>query len=132
MARYEGDHLGDGRLRPYLWVTIEEGGGSLKVPALVDSGADISLCPANLLAPLGVEFDTLDVAAGESRGAGGPFEHRRCSGKIWWREWELVGFDVSKADGFCILLGRDDFFKHFVVTFDWTTGKPWMDIEPKK
>jgi hypothetical protein len=45
--------------RPIIVVAIEIGGQGIRVPALVDSGADNALVPKSCVAPLGVDFSKL-------------------------------------------------------------------------
>jgi hypothetical protein len=45
--------------RPIIIVAIDIGAQSIRVPALVDSGADNTLVPAAFIAPLGVDFAKL-------------------------------------------------------------------------
>lgn len=58
MPRIPGTHVGRGPdgaeiFRPITIVAIEIGGLVLRVPALVDSGADNTLVPEPFVAPLG-------------------------------------------------------------------------------
>jgi hypothetical protein len=70
-------------------VTIEIGGRSIRVPALVDSGADNSLVPEPFVAPLGVDFSRLAVGPGGS-GPGGSIDVRPCQGVIRWESEKII------------------------------------------
>lgn len=106
-------------------------GRGLRVPALVDSGADSTIFPGEYLATLGTEFDRLPSGP-ESIGAGGAFEVRRCGGVVKFREWLVCEeFNVAEPGKLSLaLLGRDDFFARFVVRFNWHEEPPVLFVDP--
>lgn len=109
----------------------------LNVTALVDSGADRCVVPRGIVEALKVDFEKLPLAMGtdgnpvRGLGAGGEFEMRQCRGKIRWRTSTVsdsfwVGPDSAVP---WVLLGRDDFFAKYDVTFRWSTNPPIMEFD---
>jgi hypothetical protein len=50
---------------------------------------------------------------------------------MWWRTWTLEDFDVAEPG--CLpfaLLGRNDFFRSFTVSFHWFEDPPWLQLDP--
>jgi hypothetical protein len=118
--------------RPVIFITIEIGGQGIGGPAIVDSGADNTLVPAEALLPFGIQFDKLAIGAG-GQGAGGDLEARPCQGTIRWGRVELMrSFMVAEpGKGFgAVLLGRADFFKLYVPRFHWYLNPPTFDLDP--
>jgi hypothetical protein len=106
--------------------------------ALVDSGADDALVPAEMLVAVGVEYSALEpylTADGRpqmGQGAGGKFEIRRLEAKLAFREWQF-GSEVRVAQAGAIpgpVLGRNDFFDRFNVRFLWSRVPPVFDVDP--
>jgi hypothetical protein len=121
---------------PLVKVDVVVGNGRrLQATAVLDSGADRTVVPLQIVEALGVEYDMLKMPIygnGEpirGQGADGDFEIRTCRGKVRWRTTTIcTEFWVANC-GF-VLLGRDDFFKKFDVVFDWSAPDPYVDIEP--
>ncbi len=117
----------DGRdsYRPIVIVTIEVRGRQIQGAAMVDSGADNTLVPAEALAPAGIDFESLPEAA-IGAGVGGPLATRRCSGTVRYQEWEVCrSFSVAEPGKLdIILLGRADFFTKFETRFRWHAVPP--------
>jgi hypothetical protein len=121
---------------PLVVVRIETGNGFVEGPALVDSGADNSVVPAELLVPLGIDFAKLPQGTtGTSTGAGGGVETKRCDGRI------IYGHTVTSEPTFAVaepgklnvvLLGRGDFFRLFVARFHWDKDPPVFDLDPAR
>jgi hypothetical protein len=117
--------------RPIIVVTIQIGNGTARGPAIVDSGADDTIIPAEAVIPLGVDFSKLPLAPGAS-GAGGGFEVRMCDGIMRWEKVELLTrlkiAEPGKID--TVLLGRADFFQLYVPRFHWHKIPPCFDLDP--
>lgn len=117
---------------PLLVVRVEYNGKAVGLQAVVDSGADSTIIPAKFLAPLGVDFAKLPLTS-IGGGAGGSFERRMCSTAVLkWGGTELfTGFLVAEPGKLEVpLLGREDFFKLYVTTFEWHTIPPTFTLEP--
>ena len=139
MPRIPGTHVGTGPdgaeiIRPIIIVAIEIGGRGIRVPALVDSGADNTLVPEPFVAPLGVDFRRLAAGPG-GVGPGGGLETRLCQG-VMRREKEKVvlmtSFMVAEPGKGpeTVLLGRADFFRLYVPRFHWHKNPPVFDLDP--
>ncbi len=137
MPRLTATHVGDlpdgTRIyRPIILVDIEVGPLGIRVPALLDSGADNTLVPAAFITPLGVDFASLPMGPG-GVGPGGRVDVRPCSGAMKWDGATIMtAFMVAEpgkgAD--TVLLGRADFFARFVVRFNWHRDPPTFDVDP--
>ncbi len=117
---------------PMILVTFEYGGQEVRVRAIIDSGADDTIVPASVVAPIGIDFMSLPKLP-DAGGAGGSFEVRICkTGTIKWGSTHLMtGFKVAepgKLDS--TLLGRADFFCLFVPSFHWHVTPPYFDLDP--
>jgi hypothetical protein len=101
--------------------------------ALIDSGADRTILPGEVLAghPT-IAFDALPELKDGGLGAGGAFKIRECKGILRWREWDICDrFQVAEPGKLEMpLLGREDFFKLFFVRFRWDRTPPIVDIDP--
>lgn len=120
--------------RPIIFVEIKVGTRSIRVPALVDSGADNTLVPAPFMAPLGVDFHRLPAGHGGS-GPGGNLDVRLCQGTMIWEQGKAVlmtQFMVAEPGKGpdTVLLGRADFFKLYVPRFSWHKSPPSFDLDP--
>jgi predicted aspartyl protease len=132
MPRIEGIDVGAGRYRPMVEITIElPNGNEGRGFAIVDSGADETIIPGDIIQALGVKFSDLP-AAGSGTGAGGAFKQGLCKGVIRFRGQEVcTEFTVAEPGKLgAALLGRSDFFSKFVVRFQWHRNPPFMDIDP--
>lgn len=94
--------------------------------AIVDSGADKSLFPKGLMTALGID-DATECSDVPGTAADGLVNYREWAGgpKNWnggKLKTNVMGVDLSLNAWFAgcpiILLGREDFFAHFKVTFD--------------
>lgn len=75
--------------RPIIVVAIEVGPMGVRVPALVDSGADNTLVPFSRVDALGIKWDDLPEGY-DGGGAGGGLKTRPCFGLVRW--------EAEKAD----------------------------------
>lgn len=136
MPRIEGTKVGilsDGTeiWGPVVLVTIRTDGGIVTTSAIIDSGADSTVVPCEVLAGLGVDFEKLP--AGESgKGAGGAFERRPMKATLKFRDWTICEEIAVAEPGRLpvVLLGRLDFFQRFVVRFMWHKVPPYVDVDP--
>jgi hypothetical protein len=112
-------------------ITLEINGVVTNVPAVVDSGADTTIFPAEALKPYGVDYQAL-AQGSQSIGAGGGFESRPCSGKVRYGQWSICeNFLVCEPNKLKIaLVGRQDFFDKFTVRFMWFESPPAFSLEP--
>lgn len=110
---------------------IRVGGMSAPLVALVDSGADRTQVPADLLITVGIDHTTLPIV-GHGEGAGSRFDVRICEAEIWFEKWKVCDRFLVSPPGNSpyALTGRYDFFQRFSVFFDWSTTPPVFDIRP--
>lgn len=133
MPRIEGIEVAPNFYAPLLTVLLEVDNLTQQMMAMVDSGADRTIIPAEVLdAHPTVSFSDLSPLPTGGVGAGGGFEIRECPGKITWRQWEICdGFQVAEPGKLKMaLLGREDFFKRFIVRFVWDKNPPVLEINP--
>ena len=136
MPRIEGtkvgvDALGREVWSPILIVTMAIGATAIQCPAIVDSGADVTVIPAEAVAAIGIDYRTLPVG-NVSSGAGGGFETRPLQLALSWQSWKLTGeMRIAEPTRLpVVLLGRCDFFQEFVVRFHWHKGPPEFHLDP--
>jgi hypothetical protein len=100
--------------------------------AIVDSGADFSIVPAEILEGAGLKWSKLPEPVQESRGAGGAMKYRRFAGKLVWEGYTVSTlYAVAAPKGVPLpILGRDDFFRLFNVRFRWYKTPPEIEIDP--
>lgn len=138
MPRIEGTKVTEDLWVPLLTVRVElrhlaGGSASADFTALVDSGADMSLLPAELIEACGVGWDQLDVVKTPSRGVGGSLETRACNGSLSYKRWAFADGPLMVAEPGRVqmpLLGRGDFFAAFNVRFAWHRSPPTFDVDP--
>ena len=137
MPRIEGTKVGtdaNGReiWRPIIVVSIVLPNGLRgQGPAIIDSGADMTVVPFEAVLGAGLEWDKLPK--GElGLGAGGSFERRPLDAEIYYRTWKICDkveiAEPGRLD--TILLGRHEFFRTFVVRFAWHKIPPEVFIDP--
>jgi hypothetical protein len=136
MPRIEGHKLGKNAAgadvyAPVLIVTFEVNGVVGQAGAIVDSGADRIIMPAEFAAAVGIEYSKLPAGTA-NHGAGGGFEARLCTGIVKYRDWPICDeFLIAEPNQMPVmLLGRDDFFRRFVVHFNWHRDPPTFDVDP--
>lgn len=109
---------GDPTPKPLLRVTLP-GRPPVIVAALVDSGADRSAIPLGLARAVGIPYDPAKPI--QSRGAGGTFDQFEATAEVLLEsEIGPIRLDRPTLNDHIpfILLGRDDFFRAYVVRFD--------------
>lgn len=107
------------------------GVGRAQVPAVIDSGADVTLIPFEVFVGAGLDWAKLPKGS-EGLGAGGTFERRPLVAEVRYREWLICDHvDVAQPGALPFaLLGREDFFKRFVVRFAWNKEPPEVIVDP--
>lgn len=107
---------------PSIPITLKYENNSLDTIALVDSGADLSLIPMAIAKHLGIR---LEGEPSETKGIGGSV--RAYESKVTvivgrGRETHRITIPIKildrEDDDIPVLLGREGFFTHFVVTLD--------------
>jgi len=136
VPRFEGTRGGtlpDGRAvyYPILLVRVEHAGSFVDVQAVVDSGADFTMVPAEIAEVVGLPFEGL-AEGGKGLSAGGAMEHRPAPGRILFDKKIVAdGFLVAEPGKLpVVLLGRDDFFRLYTVRFAWHRDPPTFDLDP--
>lgn len=110
-------------LSPGLPIVLHGPRSRLPVYGLVDSGADETLIPYDLMSHLGISDNDCDVQqAGTASGTGQQYIWRKGPLKI---ELQQLGRSINVQGSFMqglmpglVLLGRSDFFSHFLVEID--------------
>lgn len=119
---------------PKLVVQVSlPGTDSFELTAIVDSGADMSIFPAEELEAHGLQVDAWpSIGPGKGVGENCDFEIRRGEGELRWKKW-VFATNILVAEAGALqegLLGREDFFKTFAVNLaGWRSDPPWMVIE---
>lgn len=132
MPRFEGTQVHADTWSPLVQVEFRNDSGGLITTALVDSGADCTIIPAELLDLIpDVAWDDLEQLA-NSVGAGGGFECKRLqvTARFQDRTFATQVHVAEKGRLPWVLLGRSDFFATFVVRFAWHRQPPTFDIDP--
>ena len=134
MTKFEASELGNGALGPLIEISISledyepKGTGF----ALVDSGADITVLPFEVLIPVGVKWDNLPPSPHGSQGLGGSVETRHINGTISHKGTTFYNGDIPVLQpGSGIsgpILGRADFFTTFGVVFEWHKDPPVFHV----
>ena len=128
--QFPGQKRADGVFAPLLEVEFRFPNDPRTHLALVDSGADWTIIPAELLPSSIVYADLGEPTEGE--GVGGTFEMRRCHAEVWFQRWKVNDWffviEPGKMITPAVLLGRHDFMGRFTVTFDWKVapGTVWV------
>lgn len=98
--------------------------------ALVDSGADITMIPAEFL-PTSIPYKSLKHPS-IGKGVGGEFEFRICQAEVWFDRWKFADWfaviEPGKTPELQALLGRLDFMRRFAVTFDWESDPGIFEV----
>jgi hypothetical protein len=123
---------------PLLTVTLELGGRSLDVLALVDSGADSTMLPYDSIEACGLPYHDVPGPVLTGVGAGGEFEFKNCEGRVTYGGavvCKTFGVPAPRHDvpGLPFgLLGRRDFFSKHIVRFAWHRDPPEFNVDPVK
>jgi predicted aspartyl protease len=135
VARYKArEFFGPGILHPVIDITLRLGSRVTRHPALIDSGADGVLVPAAFVEDTEADYSRLD-GHGHVMASGGPSSCRFAPGIVEWSGVEICKrFRVSAPPSQphlavpFVILGREDFFRLFVVTFHWHLSPPEFEI----
>lgn len=109
----------DGTLRPYLWLSlVGPSGMRIRVRGLVDSGADLSVMPEDVLPIFGIEPASLRIEEANHNGA--PIEVKRLAQPL---RAALPGVDALEfelaplvVDGIEVPLWGRDLLEHFSLS----------------
>jgi hypothetical protein len=133
-GRYVGRDARDNDVyRPIIRISISvPGKRTFEADAIVDSGADFTTLRSDDLEAVGVLFESLPLH-GTAHGVAGVVEDRSCEGLVQYKKWTVCQrFSVVRNIPMAVV-GREDFFKRFVVNFQgWGDDPPTMMIYPKK
>jgi hypothetical protein len=109
-----------GQSRPALPIVIHGTKSRVAVRALVDSGADYSILPKGYASYLGVDLDAAEELPSTTAGGSGvvlvhplPLE-----AEVQAMSIRFAMKSAFTERGNTVLLGREDFFQEFRVTFD--------------
>ena len=138
MARIAGTEIRPGVFDPLVTILLpglQRPDGSVvtwRGLAIVDSGADFSIIPAEIFLAAGVDWDKLPAPIETSHGAGGPLRYRWHDGNLIWEGHVIATrYAVGELGRVPLpLLGRDDFFRRFNVRFRWFKTPPEIEIDP--
>lgn len=131
MPRVEATEERPGYWVPLVTVVLRLPAVTASFTALVDSGADMTILPAELVEAFKVPWSSIP-GGGPGQGVGGGFEIRTLSG-------DLSYHGVTFATSFAVaepghlprpLLGRGDFFQRFVLRFNWHKATPEFHADP--
>jgi hypothetical protein len=132
MPRIEATQIAPGVFLPLLVVTLNMNGRSLSEMGLVDSGADRTMVPASWVEACGVPYASLGQTMHGS-GAGGQYEYKMATGELTYgRKPFCTQFQVAAANLPGPVLGRNDFFKKYVVRFAWHRNPPDFNVDPAR
>jgi hypothetical protein len=125
--------IGGGVYLPVVPLLIERSGRQLKTTGIVDTGADLTVMPAELLEALGTSWEELASNAGTSmtaQGVSGKFDLLDSGARIRSFGREVTRHAMVAAPGglHVIVLGRGDFLRQFKVTLDWTKTHPRFEL----
>jgi hypothetical protein len=133
-VRFPGQLRADGVYTALLDVEFRFPGAPRTYLSLVDSGADVTIIPAELLPP-SIRYEDLTDPS-EGKGVGCEFEFRMCEIEVWFQKWkfasEIAVIEPNKMPEPGALLGRLDFMKRFAVMFDWSKDPGMVDVRPIK
>jgi hypothetical protein len=123
-----------GTYYPLVTIDLVFPHGSMPALVCVDSGADSTLITAEAMAAVpGYDWGTIPGPFEVSGGAGGRFETKVVTAEAWWNgqtvcdQFRVVGPGSNMPWG---LVGRDDFFRQYVVRFMWHRSPPQFDLDP--
>jgi hypothetical protein len=118
---------------PFLEVRLTTASGSTVIDGIVDSGASVSVMPRWVAEDLGIS-EELEPAE-PLEGVGGPIDAWSFPGDIQaqaivdGQDWGApFNLRPAFADVEAILLGREDFFGAFTVTFDERPDPPYFEL----
>jgi hypothetical protein len=107
--------------------------GPVPMPALIDSGADQTVIPQRYMGPFGITEEMCGAPKVDGSVAGQEREplYRYTDGlEATIGEWRirLAAQFWTRPNSHPILLGREDFFRYFRVTFDRETRTTTLEV----
>jgi hypothetical protein len=131
VPRVEGTQLQPGRYYPAITFQLKVNGKVRRGLGIIDSGADLTMIPAEMLIGSGIDFGKLPLQPGQNVGAGGSHP-RRCPGQIDYASMRICDEFVVAEEGTLpfAIFGREDFFTKFVVRFNWHKSPPEVHLDP--
>ncbi len=130
MPRIYAPTIGN-RALPLIEVTVRLADLEVEIPALIDSGSSTTIVPGEIAGWHGLAFESLgDERVGTA--AGGSMRVRTTSGWVRWLD-TIFATSVAVAEPGRLpvaLLGRDDFFRAFLICFAWNERRPFVEIDP--
>lgn len=133
LVRINAEKDGSDVFRPVIYIRVKINGVTFQVPALLDSGADSTvLALGPIVAQSGLSEKML-VEFGSSIGIGGRQKHFTYPNefRLSYRKTEFFKGNAPMMRGLPIsILGRSDFFRHFIVRFLWHRSVPVFEIDP--
>ena len=138
----EARSLGLGEERPWVPIEVRANGLAKRIWAIVVSGADRTILPAEEVADLGIKYEELETSTSNEasfHGLFGAVEMRPCAGEVY-RFDEATG-DVAELVRPDLLvaapgrfptaaLGRADFFRLHAIRFEWHRSPPRFRLLP--
>lgn len=123
------DELGDQApelWKPFIPVVLHTPNGPAPLPAFIDSGADQTVIPQRFMAHFGITEEMCGDPTVEGSVGGQerkPLYTYKPGLEATVGEWRirLAAHFWARPQGYPILLGREDFFRYFRVTFDRET-----------
>ena len=122
----------NGRMRPIIPVVLKHKQKAVNIYAIVDSGADVCIFPAEIAEFLDIDLQsgTKEEVAGIVAGQKRPYYlHEIMLSVGGWENKIIAGFmpEISRL-GYSVL-GQNGFFTNFIVKFDYSKGE--IDIKPR-
>lgn len=122
--------LGKTVIRPIIPITISHKNKSVRYDALIDSGADFCILPAEL-----GEYIEIEIKKGIKENFGGIQKQKDCDNRPvayiheiilevgGYKNRMMIGFSYDIAQLGCGILGQKGFFNLFNVSFDYRRGE---------
>jgi hypothetical protein len=132
VPRIEGFEISPGVFLPLLVVSLSMNGKTISEMGLVDSGADHTMVPSAWVESCGVSYASLGEEF-TGAGAGGGYQYKLGTGTIDYggkpfsTEFQVAAPKCGLPGP---LLGRNDFFKGYVVRFAWHRTPPDFNVDP--
>ncbi len=119
---------------PFVGVEVTVGDRTLPCAGLVDSGADRTLVPFEIAVAFGIDATSLPVVSYQA-GEVGLAEQRVLAGTVTYQGVTVCSEQVLiSAEGSLpfpwVILGREDFFRLFSITFHWDASPPGFTVAP--
>lgn len=118
--------------RPLVKIEVSSRGHSDKFMGLVDSGTDITMMDAEMATILGIELSSLERASAFGIGED---THKAFLGEVTlqvpeFEEKIVCNVLFVEKLGFQVILGQQDFFRRFVVSFEKHKNTFSLELAP--